>query len=71
MPFLHSQNGQNDLEGKASSIPGCMFVVNLEILLKICDDLSCRQAELPRILSQNDQSDLEGHSQSPPFSILA
>ena len=79
-PRILSQNGQNDLEGQgqwppfsilAESIPGCMFGANLAILAHICDELSCRQAEFPRILSQNDQSDLEGQGQWPPFSLPA
>ena len=79
-PKILSQNGQNDLEGHgqwppfstpAETIPGCMFGANLVILDQICDELSCRQTEFPKILSQNDQNDLEGHGQWPPFSIIA
>ena len=43
----------------------------LLILAQICDELSCRQAEFPKILSQNGQNDLEDHGQWPPFSIPA
>ena len=53
------------------SIPGCMFGANLLILAQICDELSCGQAEFPRILSQYGQNDLETHGQRPPFSIPA
>ena len=65
----------NDLESQgqwplfsipAESIPGCMFGANFVILAQIYDELSCRQAEFPRILSQND---LEGQGQWPLFSI--
>ena len=45
-----------------------MFGANLAILAHICDELSCGQAEFPRILIQND---LEGQGQWPPFSIPA
>ena len=55
----------------AESIPGGMFRANLVILAQICDELSRRQAEFPRILRLNGQSDLEGQSQWPPFSIPA
>ena len=60
-PRIQSQNGQNDLEGQgqsppfstiAESVPRCMFGANLMILAQICDELSCGQAEFPRILSQ-------------------
>ena len=76
--ILH-QNGQNDLEDQgewplysipAESIPGCMFSANLVIPVQICDELSCGQTKVPRIMSQNDQNDLEGQGQWPPFSIL-
>ena len=75
-----SQNVQNDLEGQGQwppfsipteSIPGCMFGANLVILAQICEDLSHRQAEFPRILRQNGQNDLEGQGQWPSFSIPA
>ena len=55
-PRILSQNGQNDLEGHgqwplfsipAESIPGCIFVANLMILLQICHELSCRQSKVP------------------------
>ena len=58
-PRILSQNGQNNIEGHsqwpafsiaAQSIPGCMFHANLVILAHICDELSRRQAEFPRIL---------------------
>ena len=52
-------------------IPGCMFGAYLVILAQICEELSHRQAEFPRILSQNGQNDLEGEGQWPPFSIPA
>ena len=67
-----SQNVQNDLEDQglwplfslpAESNPGCMFGATLVILAQICDELSCGQAEFPRILSQNGQNDLEGQGQ--------
>ena len=45
-----------------------MSGANLVILAQICDELSCRQAEFPRILSQSGQNDLEGHGQWPAFS---
>ena len=54
-PRILSQNCQNDLEGQgqwplfsipAESIPGCIFVANLMILLQICDELSCRQSKV-------------------------
>ena len=48
-----------------------MFGTNLVILAQIYDDLSCGQAEFPRILSQNGQSDLEGQGQWFQFSIPA
>ena len=77
-PRILSQNGQNDLEGQGQwppfsiptqSIPGCMFGANLVILTHIYEELSCGQAEFPRILGQNGQNDLEGQGQWPPFSI--
>ena len=37
-----------------------MFGENLLILDQICDELSCGEAEFPRILSRNGQNDLEG-----------
>ena len=43
-----------------------MFVANLVILAQIYNELSnlsCGQAEFPRILSQNGQNDLEGQGQ--------
>ena len=79
-PRILSPIGQNDLEGQGQwppfsipveTIPGRMFGANLVILAQICDELSCRQTEFPKILSQNDQNDLEGHGQWPPFSIPA
>ena len=48
-----------------------MFDANLVILAQICDELSCGQAEFPRIMSQNGQNDIEGQGQWPPFSIPA
>ena len=48
-----------------------MLCANLVILAEICDGLSCRQAEFPKILSQNGQNDLEGQIQWPPVSISA
>ena len=53
----------------AESIPGCMFGANLVILAHIYDEISCGQAEFPRILRQNGQNDLEGQGQWPLFSI--
>ena len=53
----------------AESILGCTFGANLVILAQIYDELSCRQAEFPRILSQIGQNDLEGQGQWPLFSI--
>ena len=50
----HFQNQPNE------STPGCMLGVNLMIPPQICDELSRRQADFPRILSQND---LEGQGQ--------
>ena len=79
-PRILSRNGQNHLGGQgqwppfsipAESIPGCMFGANLVILAQICDELSWRQGEFPKILSQNGQNDLEGQCQWPPFSIPA
>ena len=79
-PRILGQNGQNDLEGQgqwplfsipAENITGCMFSANLVILAQICDELSCGQAELPRILSENGQNDPEGQGQWPQFSIPA
>ena len=76
-PRILSQNCQNNLEGQgqwppfsisAESISGCMFAANLVILSRICDELSCGQAEFPGILSQND---LEVQGQWPLFSIPA
>ena len=55
----------------AERILGCMFGANVVILAQICDELSRRQPEFPRILSQNGQNDLEGQDQWPPFSIPA
>ena len=46
-----------------------MFGVNLVILTQIYDQLSCGQAEFPRILSQNGHNDLEGQCQLPSFPI--
>ena len=46
-----------------------MFGANLVILAQICDEISCGQAEFPKILRQNGQNDLEGQGQWPPFSI--
>ena len=46
-----------------------MFGANLLILARICDELSSRQVEFPKILSQNSQNDREGHNQWPLFSI--
>ena len=75
---LQVENGQNDLEGHgqwppfsipAESVLGCIFGANLVILAYNCDELSCGQAEFPRILSQNCQNDLEDQGQWPPFSI--
>ena len=77
-PRILSQNVQNDLEGQGQwpsfsipteSFPGCKFGENLVILAKIYDELSCIQADFPRILSQNGQNDLEGQGQWPLFSI--
>ena len=77
-PRILSQNGQNDIEVQgqwppfsipAESIPGCMFGANFVILAQIYDELSCGQAELPRILSQNGQNYLEGQGQWHLFSI--
>ena len=48
-----------------------MFGANVVILAQIFDELSCGQAEFPRILSQNGQHDFEGQGQWPPFSISA
>ena len=48
-----------------------MFRANLVILAQIYDELSCGQAEFPKIRSQNGQNDLEGHGQLPLFSIPA
>ena len=45
-----------------------MFGANFVILAQICGELSCGQAEFPRILSQNGQNDLEGQGQWPSFS---
>ena len=79
-PKILSWNSQNDLEGQgqwspfaitAKSIPGCMFGANLVISAQICDELSCGQAEFPRILSRNGWNDLEVWGQWPPFSIPA
>ena len=79
-PKILSQNGQNDLEGQGQwppfsilvkNIPGCIFGANLMILVQICDELMCRQAEFPKIQSQNGQNDLEGQGQWPLFSIPA
>ena len=79
-PRIPSQNGQNDLEGQgqwppflitAENVPGCMFGANLVIVAQICDELSCEQAEIPRILCQNGQNELEGQSQWPLYSIPA
>ena len=53
------------------SIIGCMFGANFVILAQICDELSCGQADFPRILSQNGQNDIEGQNHWPPFSIPA
>ena len=50
---------------RTQSTPGCMFGVNLMIPPQICDELSRRQADFPRILSQND---LEGQGQWYLFS---
>ena len=75
-----SENGQCDLEGQgqwlafslpADRIPGCMVGANVVILVQICDELFCGQAEFSRILGQNGQNDLEGKGQWPPFSIPA
>ena len=50
-------------------IPRCIIGANLVILAQIYDELSCGQAEFPRILSQNGQNDLEGLGQWPLFSL--
>ena len=47
-----------------------MFGTNLVILAQICDQLSPRQVEFPKILSPNGQNDLEGLGQRPICSIL-
>ena len=44
-----------------------MFGAYLVILAQICGELSCGQAEFPKILSQNGQNDLEGQGQWPLF----
>ena len=61
-----SQNGRpwrsksmTSISIPAESIPGCMFGANLVILAQICDELSYRQAEFPRILGQNGKTNLK------------
>ena len=41
------------------------------ILNELCDELSHRQPEFPRILSQNDLNDIEGQGQWPQISLPA
>ena len=79
-PRILNQNGQHDHDFKvndlhykipAESIPCCMFGANLVILDELCDELSHRQPECPRILSQSDLNDIEGQGQWPPIWIPA
>ena len=46
-----------------------MFGANFVILAQIYDELSCLQAEFPRLLSPNGQNDIEGQGQWTIFSI--
>ena len=50
-------------------ISRCIFGPNLVILAQICDELSSRQVEFPKLLSQNGQNDLEDQGPWPSFSI--
>ena len=75
-----SGQAQNDLEGQDQStpfsiatdrVPRYTFCVNLKIIARILDELSCRQAPFCENWSVKVQNEFEGQDQSSPFWIAA